>query len=441
MTKPISTMLLVLTAGVLPAHAGDARELASRLRAETADYEAAWSRSSPAPMEMTASALLQFRYMVDFRNNPSPFDDDRLDTIGFSIPRAQVRLDANIANSQLLAHISFDMGDAEGRRGRGRLDDGDSGTPQLREAWAQYNFGGEQSGYYLKAGQFRSLLLHEEAVRPEFQLAVERTVTNEFFAPGNTQGVALGFVGPHIAWEVSFNDGIKFLGNREPANTEFNSPFEADYAVTARVDWKLAGDWSRFEDFTSWRGDEVAARIGAGLHWQRQGDTNPGSAQPDFLFGETLDITNITWTVDAAYESDGWHAFIAYMGHRLEWEYPVSTLIFTQHGIVLQAGVFLADHIEVFARYDSIYLDSTIVDGFGGSEEWYQFLTAGMNWYILPRSHAAKFTFDVTTALSNSDILDIGVNNSIFFPDPTVTGLLGGTGEEWIMRAQFQILF
>src|SRR5690606_13303601 len=110
--------------------------------------------------------------------------------------------------------------------------------------------------------------------------------------------------------------------NREPANTGFDSPFEADVAFTVRADWKLAGDWTRFQDFTSWRGDDVAARVGAGLHWQRHGDTNPGDLQPDFLNGDAQDITNLTWTIDAAYESDGWHAYIAYVGHRLEWEYP-----------------------------------------------------------------------------------------------------------------------
>lgn len=442
-TRPIT--LIALATAAFPAFpalgAGEARELAARLRAETADYS---SFSSPPPQPMTASVLLQTRYMASFRHNDSFFDDDRLDTIGFSIPRAQVRLDANIANSQLLARVSFDMGDAEARRGRAGRPNADTGTPVLLDAYAQYNFGGEQTGYYLKAGQFRPPLLHEESTGSEFQLAVERSVANEFFAPGHTQGVALGFVGPHVAWETSFNSGIAFLGNPGPANSAFDSQYQADYAVTARVDWKLAGDWTRFEDFTSWRGDEVAAKVGFGIHWQRQGDTNPGDIVPDFLNGDAQDVSNITWTIDASYESDGWHAFAAYIGHRIEYEYPdfaTSTLIFTQHGFVMQAGMFFTDILEGFARYDFVYLDSTLVNGFGGSEEWYQFLTVGMNAYITPRSHRAKFTFDVTACLSDSDILDAGVVNNVFFPDAGVTGLVGGSSEEWLMRAQLQILF
>tara|TARA_R110000782_G_scaffold29795_3_gene74052 strand:+ start:8599 stop:9951 length:1353 start_codon:yes stop_codon:yes gene_type:complete len=447
-TLPGPSAALILALAALPAGAGDARELAARLRSETAFNAEAMRAANVAPVPMSASLLIQTRYMYNVRKNPSP-TGSRIDTVGFDLPRAQLRLDANIANEQLLAHVMFDFGNAEGDRGRGRGADSDpsgEGSPELREAWAQYNFSGEQTGYYLKAGQFRSLLLYEESIAPEFQLAVERSVTNEFFAPGNTQGVALGFVGPDIAWEVSFNDGIDSLGSRQTVNTAFDSPFEADFAVSSRVDWKLAGDWSRFEDFTSWRGEDVAARVGAGLHWERRGDTNPAAFIPDFIVGvgDALDFTNITWTVDASYEGDGWHAFVAYVGQRLEWEIDspvVGTLILTQHGIVGQAGVFFIDDVEVFARYEGFLIDSALIEGFGAQEDYYHFLTLGLNYFLTPRSHAAKFSFDLTTALTDSDVLDAGTTSSVFFPDPTVTGLLGGSPEEWLMRAQFQFLF
>jgi hypothetical protein len=441
----------LLALGCLPlltgtAQAADNHELAALLRAETASMVAAARLASIEPIPLTASAFLQSRYTISFRNDPSPFggDGEFLRTVGFSVPRAQIRLDANIANEQLLAHVMFDFGDAEGDRGRGDAptDPGGTGSGQLREAWAQYNFGGEQTGYYLKGGQFRSILLYEEAIRPEYQLAVERSVANEFFAPGNTQGVALGFVGQSLAWEVSFNDGIDFLGSGQTVNTPFNSPFEADLAVTARVDYKLAGAWERFDDFASWRGEDVAARVGAGLHWQSQGDTNPGEPNtPDFLFGDILNITNLTWTVDASYESDGWHAFVAYTGHRIEWEFTLQTLEAIQHGVVVQGGIFMLDDIEIFGRYDAVMYETVLVDGFNTRQDVNHFFTVGLNYYLIPQSHAARFTFDVMTSVNPSATLDAGASNSIFLPDPTVTGLIGGTSEEWLMRAQFQLLF
>lgn len=433
--------LLAAAAGA----SGD-RELAALLRAETASMAGAAGLVSIDPIPITASAFFQSRYTISFRNDPGPFggDGEFLRTVGFSIPRAQIRLDANIANEQLLAHVMFDFGDAEGDRGRGDAptDAGDTGAGQLREAWAQYNFGGEQTGHYLKAGQFRSILLYEEAIRPEYQLAVERSVANEFFAPGNTQGIALGYVGQNLAWEVSFNDGIDFLGSGQTVNTPFNSGFEADYAVTARVDYKLAGAWERFDDFASWRGEDVAARIGAGFHWQNQGDTNPTEPNtPDFLSGDILEINNITWTADASYESDGWHAFFAYTGHRIEWEFSLQTLEVTQHGVVAQGGIFMLDDLEIFGRYDAVMYDNVLVDGFGTDQDVNHYLTVGLNYYIIPQSHAARFTFDVMTSVNPSNTLDAGVTNSIFLPDPTVTGLIGGTSEEWLIRAQLQLLF
>lgn len=425
--------------------AGD-RELAALLRAETASLTDAARLASIEPIPITASAFFQSRYSISFRNDPGPFggDGEFLRTVGFSIPRAQIRLDANIANEQLLAHVMFDFGDAEGDRGRGRVpaDAGSTGSGQLREAWAQYNFGGEQAGHYLKGGQFRSILLYEEAIRPEYQLAVERSVANEFFAPGNTQGIALGYVGRNLAWEVSLNDGIDFLGSGQAANTAFDSGLEADLAVTTRVDYKLAGAWERFDDFASWRGEDVAARVGAGFHWQSQGDTNPGGPNtPDFLAGDILSINNITWTADASYESDGWHAFVAYTGHRIEWEFALQTLDVTQHGLVVQGGIFMLDDLEIFGRYDAIMYDSVLVDGFSTNQDVNHFITVGLNYYIIPQSHAARFTFDVMTSVNESATLDAGVTNSIFLPDPTVTGLIGGTSEEWLIRTQIQLLF
>lgn len=101
----------------------------------------------------------------------------------------------------------------------------------------------------------------------------------------------------------------------------------------------------------------------------------------------------------------------------------------------------LSDDVEVFARYDGFMLDNTLVDGFGGDQDYYHFLTLGVNWYLIPQSHTAKFSVDFTVTLSESDILDAGVNNDILFPDPTVTGLLGNTNEEFLLRAQLQFLF
>ena len=435
------SLLLALTAST--GLASDAHALAAALRADAAiDAAAAAARVEPAPL--SASLLLQTRYMFNSRDDSRPPNFQNY-TQGFDMPRAELRLRSNIFNSRLTGYLALDFGDAEGDRGRGQnpTTPVGNGAPQLREAYAQYNFEGSADGFYLKVGQFKSSFNTEDAIAPEYQMAVARSVTNEFFNIGLTQGLAVGRVRDRVAWEIALTDGGHILGNPEPANTAFNSGLEADAAVTYRLDWKFAGDWARFADFSSWRGSDEAFRVGFGFHMQHQGETSPADPQPDFLNGAASSVDYIGWTIDAQYESDGWAAFAAYHGQRIDFGYRPLGLVTIQHGFVLQGSYFFDDHIEGFARADWLTIDNDITNGFGTSQGEYFFLTAGFNYFPIPESHAVKLSFDTTFTPNDSDTLDIGAfgGNSIFFPDPTVTGLLGGATSELLFRAQFQVLF
>ncbi|MEM9373972.1 MAG: hypothetical protein AAGA55_10040, partial [Planctomycetota bacterium] len=306
-------------------------------------------------------------------------------------------------------------------------------------------FEGSRAGMYIKAGQFRSAVITEDAIAPEYQLAVERSVANEFFAMGLTQGVALGNVTDRFAWEVSVNDGHGYVGSPEPANTAFNSGFEADWAFSGRFDWKIAGDWARFADFTSWRGADEGLKVGGGLHIQRQGDTNPDSVPADFFNGDASEILIVTWSADVQWENDGWALYAGYTGQRSMTEIGGNQLTLVHHGLVVQGSVFLSEQLEAFGRVDLIQIDTGLIgpDAFPTTQDTYYYITGGINWYMIPESHAVKFTTDVVFTRADSDTFDIGAGgaNSIFYPDPTVTGLLGGTDQELLLRSQLQLLF
>lgn len=419
---------------------------AALLRADASGYEQLTADQQDGPVSLQASVLLQTRYFVSSRSNPIGNLPEN-HTYGFDIPRAQIRLSGNLINRQLTGYLNFDFGDAEGDRGRGALPSvaSGNGAPQLRDAYVQYNFEGSRSGLYIKAGQFRSAVITEDAIAPEFQLAVERSVANEFFALGLTQGVAVGRINDRFAWEISFNDGHRFPGNPEPANTAFNSGFEADWAISGRFDWKVAGDWARFADFTSWRGSDEGLKIGAGFHVQRSGDTNPNPVPADFFLGNADEVLVATWSADVQWENDGWALFAGYTGQRLMWEIGGNQLTLVQHGLVVQGSVFVSEQLETFARLDLVQIDTALIGpgAFPTSEDTYYYLTAGVNWYMIPESHAVKFSGDVVFTRSNSDTFDIGAGgaNSIFYPDPTVTGLLGASDQEILVRAQMQVLF
>jgi hypothetical protein len=421
---------------------------AAMLRAEAAEYQQ-FDPSEDGPTNLSAEVLLQTRYLFNTRSSPIGPNNENL-TVGFDIPRAQVRLSGNLINRQLTGQLTFDFGDAEGDRGRGRLPSVDSGngSPQLRDAFVQYNFEGSREGMYLKVGQFRSSVITEDAIAPEYQLAVERSVNNEFFALGLTQGIALGRVTDRFAWEVSVNDGHRYWGNPEPANTAFNNAFESDWAFSGRFDWKVAGDWARFADFTSWRGSDEGLKFGAGFHIQRQGDTNPDQIPADFFLFPAQEVLVANWSADMQWENDGWALFVGYNGHRIMWEINNNQLTTVQHGLVIQGSVFVSDQVELFGRLDGVQIDSVLLDpsgvnGFPTGEDTYYYYTVGANWYVIPESHAVKFTADVVFTRSNSDTFDIGAGgqNSTFYPDATVTGLLGGADQEVVLRGQMQILF
>lgn len=375
---------------------------------------------------LNIQGLLQFRYTAGFREDDGTLvtgDDDF--THGFSTPRSQIRFFGNIINPNITYRVSFDFGNSTDGVGQGAV---------LRDAYGQYNFEGEGRGFYARWGQFKLPILTEESVAPEFQLAADRSITNEFFTPDYSQAVMVGYVSEGFAIHAAASDGVQvpFTMTNGTSNTFYNSANEADIGLTARADIKFAGDWERFDDFTSFRGSDFAARLGGAFHWQSSGDTNPST--PTVLGAATDDYDYYMWTVDASIEGDGWNLYGAYMGHTLDGEFAAGgDFDVTNHGVVVQGGLFLTDGLEAFARYDALFFD----DDLGLSEDDYNFLTFGVNYYFLENSHSAKFTLDAVWSFEETtDLVSTGV-----LPNQS-TGLLGNAeDDEILIRAQVQLLF
>lgn len=421
----------------------DSRLMGSQLRAQPyGAEEPSWLVERADNTSLRISVLSQTRYMFSERKAQfiTPGDEK---TYGFSQPRTRVALEGSIVSSQFNYRIAFDFGDAELSRGRGNgpFLEGGTGQPRLLDAYAQYNFDGKREGYYLKGGQFGHILLTEEAVAPEYQLAIDRSIASELFGPGYTQGLALGRVSDTIAWEFSITDGGRYIASREADNTSYDDPNEADVALGLRFDWKLKGAWDQFADFTSFQGSNTAAKIGGGVLYQFQGQTNPGENMPPFstLNAESAQI--VTWTLDYQYESDGWNFFAGYYGQWVDWEFPDGTLGTLHNAIVLQGGWFLTDQTELYSRLETFWIDKGYRNGFGVPDGYiHRFLTLGVNHYLLPESHAAKLSFDASYAFDSLFVLSVG-GDSLALPDPAVSGFLGLTEHEFVLRLQLQLLF
>ncbi len=430
-----------LTAGLLVTVAGSAfgqtgldldRAYAAEMRAD-ADTRASFLGASNAS-NISVSAVLQARYMVNLREEQTTGalgDDDT--TLGFDIPRAQIRMSGQATDS-ISGHLSFDFGAAE-TNGRN-----DAGTATLLNAFAAWSVNDSLTALI---GQWHNPVWAEEAIDAEHGLAVERSVVNEFFNPGYTQGVALAYGSDNWKFVGAFSDGATYIGNPNAANSSFDSQGENDFGLTARLDFLVSGTWDQFGDFTSFRGSNYGLKLGAGFHYQQQGNTNPSDGTWGALGGVAWDEFNITlWTIDAMVQGDGWNVFAAYVGHMLDIT-PTSGSLpeLVNQGFVLQGGFYVSDQVELFGRYDGIFLDSEISSLAGTEEDSFHYGTFGVNYYLVPESHAAKFTADIVYSFTNTDTLDaLGPTDGAFNGSST-TGLLGASDGEALLRAQMTLVF
>jgi len=339
-----------------------------------------------------------FRYNADFRSKDSQGDQNDY-TQGFNAPVNRIRFWGNVWDKALTFKVQGNWGG----------NSSDSQSFNLEDAYAMYTW---DNGFSLKWGQFKLPILREVSVEDEFQQAMDRSVSSYAFSQGYSQGVLASYSADAFRVSVGFSDGIN------TGNTDFTSPAEADYAISARVDWKVMGaDWERFNDFTSWRSaPDNALLIGAAAEWQTGGNT-----------GFTSDVDSLLWTLDASWEGQGWNVFGSFSGAHVD---PAGGTTTDNYAMCIQGGIFVSDQIELFARWDALFFDKDS----GINPATMHFAAGGMNYYISPESHACKFTaqlgyaFNDTTAMFGSGGLVEGNTRNSFLGD-TENGEFAITGQ------------
>ncbi len=339
-----------------------------------------------------------FRYNVNSRDDVPGAEDT---TVGFHLAKTKVNVSGSISD-ELSYYVLLSASQS-------------TGAVSLQDAHVTWKL---DDTWKLKWGQFKLPLLREETTSDTRGLAAERSVMNAEFTQSRSQAVQLSTEGESFRFLAAFSDGLGTL------NTDFTSMAEADWAVTARGEYMWAGEWSRFNDFTSWRGSDFAGMAGVAGHYQTGGDTFATS---------DMDLWELT--ADASVEGDGWNAFVAGVWRHTD---PVGGgMDIDDFGLLAQAGVFVSETWEVFVRWDTVFADDNnppiSIPPFVPPDD-FSTITAGFNHYILPESHAAKLTFDVQYFLD-------GQAASIVSPS-TLTGVLAdGSDGQWTARLQFQLVF
>ena len=351
----------------------------------------------------------QFRYINNFRDNPpnatsGSFHDSGY-TNGFEATRTRLEVTGNIISKALTFKVDSDFNK--------------SGDASLKDAWGQYAF---DNGVKVKWGQFKLPVLREELVADVNQLAIDRSIVNTIFTQDRSQGIQAAY--EQDQWRIlgALSDGLQTL------NTDYTSSAEADYAFSGRGEFKWGDDWKRFADFTSWRGQSNAGLIGVAAHYQHSGNTASAGNN-----AEKVDL--IQYTADFSLEGNGWNLFVAGVGRHSEPSGTNTASTLDDFGFVVQAGVFVNDQIELFARYDGVFVDSDYGDG---NDDTFNTLAGGVNYYVFAQSQAFKISADVQYFVDevSSNVLVSGVsgsnNNALRFD---------GEGGQFAVRLQVQLVF
>lgn len=382
---------------------------------------------------MQIGGLVQARYAWNHRGRAPASDQFDDDENGFELARAKLEIGGYIGTPKIyyVVRIGVDREDNEVLGERVILG---------------YQISDDLSIF---AGEDKAPFMREELIDPARQLAVDRSLFNEFFTAGYVQGAFLRWeMNESLTFFGSINDGFR----SGEADNEFNSshvfapstgvgdipgrgagpvakPFfldRTDIAMTARLEWKVMGEWSQAADFSSASNEGQALFLGGAVHYEL-GETGSSAFNDNFL----------AWTFDAQYENAGFNLAGAIAGFHTDLQQANQ---FDFFGAMIQGGFMLIpDKLEPFARFEWIDLDGH--HGAGARNDIY-IATVGFNYYI--RRHHSKVTVDVMYSpneLPNSAFLGLQDNDGTGQALGSIGLREDADGNQFVLRAQFQLLF
>ncbi len=361
------------------------------------------------------SGQIQIRYIYNDREGTSVDEGE----FGMQIRRTKIQFAGHIASPKLHYAVQLAVDRGDNSLSADKIVIGYDLTDDL----------------YIWAGEDKAPFLREELTSSSRQLAVERSLINEYFTVDKAQGVGLVWSSDMFRVAGMIHDGAhsgdgdatipsdSVYGDLIPS-PESKDFYEdnTDFAISGRVDVLIMGDWKQMNDFSSWSGEEMAVFLGAGLHYQA-GETGTSSD----------DDKVIVWTVDGSIEVDGLNLYVAYIGAStdLDTESVGSREDSNPWGIVVQGGYNIplsnGESVEPFARWEHLDVDSPVPS----SDDEIDLLTLGVNYYL--NGHNAKLTLDGVYAFDS--LPSSGLSGLGLLPDAS------GEEDQFALRVQFQLLW
>jgi hypothetical protein len=294
----------------------------------------------------------------------------------------------------------------------------DNNQSVTEDAWAGKKF---DDGSWFKFGQFKQRFLRENVVSSSKQLTVERSMLNNAFTYGWSQGIEYGWKNDDMKLLVQYTDG--------PGQSNTPALSSPTNAWVARAEFRFGdASWKDFEYLTS----KVGAKTGwlIGVAYQNY-DTDTGT----FEYGNAKANESNGWTVDVSYRADGWNVF----GYAVETTGKNTTNgdEVDSSGWLIQGGFMANDNVELFAQYQEGEVSGSNMD--------MDALRVGFNYWPTAGSNTLKWTTDLAWA---GDTLVNTSSGSLATPSAdwvsSGNGWRADTGSEkdqMLLRTQLQILF
>ena len=323
---------------------------------------------------------MQFRDVTLWRQDFKAKGDDDTEN-GFEMRRLRFGFDGNLFSPDLTYFFNWATVRANGTANVtnsagtkiGTVSNNLGGAPLLEEAWMKFNF--HDTPFFVKAGQIKDPLLHDQIVSSRYQHGIERSLTGDIFANGDAFTEAATFIYDPKDWvrtEVGVNHGLR------SANTNFFGPPTNgfNYGVAGRAEFKAFGRW---QDYAQVGGVEIKEPLlvfGLGTDYSERGHA-----------GQTVAVADAQYAVPNGFNFYG--AFVdRYTTHNfgIYTQSPTGASIGTpdpavanhptnEYSVMGEVGYVFNNHVEPYFRYEYMRLQGTAA----GSQNYVQAITGGVN--------------------------------------------------------------
>ena len=369
--------------------------------------------------------LIEARWALNSRNgiNNSAFSSGT--NWGFEVSRARFDFGGHVIDDswRYKLRVSFGLDSVTSISGTTQGGDPFTVNVPADRSVAQIDLGYVEkvldNGFSVRAGQFKAPFLREELVEAENQLAVERSLLNEYFNQDRSVGVQGNWSTDNLRAAVFYGNqignGVFSAFNSKGSSALTNS---TSFAVAARIEWMIAGSsFRQFDNFTSKPGEEFGAMVGGAVFYQDY-NVRGNFAGAEDEFGVTI---------DASVEFGGANLYGAFIyGNQKGVQGTATDSRVNPYGFLVQGGIYVTPDVELFGRYEYGDLDTPM----GSDRTKLNVVTVGANWFL---SNNVRATFDLVYSIQELGAFAFG--NADMLADAP------GEDGQFAIRAQLQLAF